>query len=398
MRIVLLSNWFAETMGYVENCLPKALATLGPEVHLVTANVQPHFNSPNYRDTYEPFIGPGVVECGIKPVDGYTLHRLPHIRYARGLRIRGLSAALRELHPDIVQTFETGDWTTYEAALQVHRLGYKLFVEVHQHASVYPGPNWRARFHGTWQRLVVAPTLGRWASRRTQKCYPISPDAAEIARRYFGIQPQKICVTSLGVDTDLFRPVSDEAIRQRRDQMRRRLGFERSDVVCIYTGRFSPSKDPLCLARAIASLTTAGRPFRGLFVGGGTPAEVAAIQNCAGCVVHPFVPFRDLPPYYQAADIGVWPRQESTSQLDAVACGLPIVVSDRIAVTDRITGNGLVYREGDCQNLAHTLLTLVDEQRRREMGSAGAARMRQQFSWQRIAQHRLADYQAALEK
>jgi hypothetical protein len=57
MRIAIISDWFSEKMGYAENCLPKALASLGHEVHLITSNVQPYFNSPNYRETYDLLSG-----------------------------------------------------------------------------------------------------------------------------------------------------------------------------------------------------------------------------------------------------------------------------------------------------------------------------------------------------
>jgi glycosyltransferase involved in cell wall biosynthesis len=396
MKIVLISPWFAEAMGYAENCLPKALASLGQEVHLITTNLQPYFNSPNYRETYEPFLGPAVVECGVKSTDGYTLHRLPHIAHRGRPRIRGLSAELRALRPDIVQTFEAGGWTIYEAAWERRRTGYRLFLETHEHASVYPGSSWRARTHGVWQRFAVAPTVSQWVSHVIQKCYPISPDSAEIAARYFGISRRKICIAPLGVDTDLFQPVADDSTRRRRDQIRNTLGFRPSDLVCLYTGRFSPQKDPLALAQAVTALRAEGHSFRGLFVGSGTHAEVAAIQGCTGCVTHPFVSFRDLPAYYQAADIGVWPKQESTSQLDAAACGLPIVISDRVTATERVEGNGLVYREGDQADLRRALLNLSNGERRQQFGMAGAAKMRQRFSWRLIAERRLADFEAAL--
>jgi glycosyltransferase involved in cell wall biosynthesis len=54
-----------------------------------------------------------------------------------------------------------------------------------------------------------------------------------------------------------------------------------------------------------------------------------------------FVPVNELADYFRAADIGVWPR-ESTSMLDAAACGLPIVVNDTSSLLG-IEGNGLVY-------------------------------------------------------
>ncbi len=210
------------------------------------------------------------------------------------------------------------------------------------------------------------------------------------------MQAHKASLCTLGVDTDLFHPAEDEAARQARAQLRETLGFAPSDIICIYTGRFSKDKNPLCLAQAIDVLTKQGESFRGLFVGNGPPAEVAAIRTCAGCTIHPFVPVRELPPLYRAADIGVWPQQESTSMLDAAAAGLPIVISDRVKALERVQGNGLTYHEGDPQDLARALQRLRDEDMRRQLGRAGAAKIAAEYSWLAIARRRVADYEAAL--
>ena len=394
MKIALISDWFSEKMGYAENCLPKAIAALGHEVHLITSNVQPYFDLPTYSETYEPFIGPGTVACEVKELDGYTLHRLQYARLWRRLRIKGLVRKLLEIRPQIVQTFDAFSLTTLEAALARSLSGHKLFLESHIHASVFPASGSARK---PWKWRVYSSTLGRATSRLSEKCYPVSTDAAQIAIEFLGIQESKVVVCSLGVDTDLFRPADSAAAQQARGQLRQRLGLAESDVVCIYTGRFSPDKNPLCLAQAIDRLAAQGQPFRGLFVGSGTRAEIEAIRACEGCVVHPFVPTRDLPPFYWAADIGVWPRQESTSQLDAAACGLPIVLSHRVQVRERIDGNGLMYQENDALSLAETLKTLADPSLRRRLGLAGAQKMQEYYSWNRIARQRVWDYSDELQ-
>jgi glycosyltransferase involved in cell wall biosynthesis len=385
MRIVIISDWFAEKMGYAENCLPKALASLGHEVHLVTSNVQVYFNSATYKEIYEPFIGPGVVSCGVKEFDGYTLHRLPYAQWRGQLYIKGLLRRLFAIQPQIVQTFDVLSLTTYEAALAKPFLGFKLFLESHMHASVFHPATRRGGIRERFNWLVYGATIGHLVSSLSEKCYPISIDAADVAVRFFGVERRKVNICSLGVDTDLFRQVSDEASQRVRLQLRQQLGFSESDIVCIYTGRFSKDKNPLCLAQAIGSLVAHGEPFRGLFVGSGTQTDVVAIQACPGCVVHPFVPVLELPPFYWAADIGVWPKQESTSQLDAAACGL-----------ERTDGNGLTYDEGDVFDLAQTIRMLADPNLRRRMGDIGSRKMREHFSWDRIAGQRIQDYEAAL--
>jgi glycosyltransferase involved in cell wall biosynthesis len=398
MRIALITDWFAEKMGYAENCLPKALATLGHDVHVIASDGQVYFNTPDYAETYGPFLGPPVVPTGTVSLDGYTLHRLPH-RYWRGhLRIGGLYSRLRAIRPDVVQAFEVANLSTREAALAQPLLGYKLFLESHVHASVF-GAGWQsASRKRRLRRALNRRTVGAYVSWRCQRCYPISEDASEIADDLYGIARSKIEVCSLGVDTQLFRPpVSRESPEVRR-KLRAELGFADTDIVCIYTGRFSASKGPQILADAIGRLAARGEPFKGLFVGGGTEAEVAGLRDSPGCRVVPFVPTRDLPPYYWAGDIGVWPKQESTSQLDAAASGLPIILSDRITVVDRVEGNGLLYREGDATDLAARIESLRSPQLRRQLGEAGSHKIASRFSWLEIAESRAADYAAALSK
>jgi glycosyltransferase involved in cell wall biosynthesis len=397
VRIVFVQVWHGEKMGYVDRFLPRAMAALGHDVHLVTSNVQPYFDLPSYRETYQPQFGPPIVPCGIRQRDdGVWLHRLPHGTFRGRLRIRGLFAKLRALRPDIVQGFEVNCITTYEAALYQACLGYELFLEAHIHASVFPpatrvlarGPRWR------WEWYKA--TLGQLVSARTRKCYPISTDAADIATRFFGMPPRKVQIEPLGTDTALFRPPQGPTEQRVRHELRARLGFSTADIVCIYTGRITRDKGPTVLAEAIARLVAAGDPFRGLFVGQG-PAELThSIARCPGCVLHPFVPVDDLPPLYQAADVAVWPKQESTSQLDAAACGLPLILSDCVQVRERIEGNGLTYRDGDGANLAAQLGRLKDAEIRRRMGAVGRKRMVEHFDWRLLAARRLTDYAAAL--
>ena len=396
MRVAFISDWFAEKMGYSENSLPKALAALGHEVHVIASDAQVYFDSPSYASTYEPFIGPGIVPTGVKELDGYTLHRLPHDRWRGRLRIAGLGTALARLRPDIVQAFEVTNLSTIEAAWRQPRLGYRLFTESHVHASVFNVDWIRRRRKRRLEWWAFRNTAYRLVNARSERCYPISEDAAELAVQWFGISPDKIEVCSLGVDTDLFRPIATEVERRARDELRAQLGFTAADIVCIYTGRFATDKGPQILANAVDLLVHRGEPIRALFVGSGTDSERAALESRAGCVIHPFVPARELPPLYWASDIGVWPRQESTSQLDAAASGLPIILSDRVSVRERIDGNGMTYSDGDAADLAERILSLRRPEVREAMGQIGSRKMRDLFSWRLIAQKRADAYAASL--
>jgi glycosyltransferase involved in cell wall biosynthesis len=275
------------------------------------------------------------------------------------------------------------------------QLGYKLFTGSHYHASVFPLAN---RQHRIWDperlRVIVMRSLpGRVISQFGSKCYVISVDCGDVAARFFGVQRSKIEICPLGVDLDIFRPIQNEQDARDRRDFRSQLGFTEDEIVCIYTGRFSQSKNPLLLAKAIDRLTAMGEHFRGLFVGNGVQDD--AIRQCRNCDVRPFVNFRELPRFFRAADIGVWPTEESMSMRDAAACGLPIV-NDTLNGMERIEGSGLKYRPADCDDLVRVLLSLRAPERRRELGDCGAEKVRQGFGWDSIAKFRLRAYEAAL--
>ena len=398
MKIVLLTQWFSEKMGYSDNFLPKALAQLGHEVHLIATNGQVYFNSPAYSEVFGKFLGPPQVECGTKNIDGYTLHRLPYLLIGNHVYIKGLSDRLRSIRPDVVQTGEIISLLTYQTALAKLFLRLKMFIECHIHASVfYPGLGRRLRPLRMFNWYLYRLTWGPLFSSLIETCHPISDDAAEIVQKFWAIPDSRICIRSLGTDTDLFFPVRDEATKQSRLSLREKLGFKPGDIVCIYTGRLEEGKKPLCLAQAIDRLVQQGKPFRGLFIGDGSDTYCRQIRDCAGCQTHPFVFIRELPLFYRAADIAVWPAQESTSQLDAAACGLPLILSDRVRVKERVNGNGLLYQEGNSDDLADKLMQLFDAHQRHTMGQMGAKNM-QQFSWHSIAEQYIQDYQTALSR
>ncbi len=106
MKIVFISVWYSEGMGYSENMFPKALANLGEDVHMVTSTAQIYYHLPNYDKIYKPYLGPRFVDSGIKKIDGYTWHRLPYYETQniyRGPGIKALYDYLEKLHPDVIQ-------------------------------------------------------------------------------------------------------------------------------------------------------------------------------------------------------------------------------------------------------------------------------------------------------
>jgi glycosyltransferase involved in cell wall biosynthesis len=397
MKIVIISETFAKNMGYMESMLPKYLARFDAEVHVITTDLSPYYQTPDFAETYTEFsrksqLVPGTVELH----DGYTLHALPHQRLLGYMRIMGMRKKIAEIRPDIIYSMAAIGWIALESALLKPLLGYKLFTGSHTTASVFPlSRREKSLFDLALVKNFLTRVIpGRFTSFFTEKCYGATKDCADIAVRFFGVENRKIDVCPLGVDIDLFSPPKTEDDFNARAHFRSELGVGSDEIVCVYTGRFSDDKNPRILGEAIARLVAQGEPYRAIFVGHGV--QVESLKQLPGCTVFPFTPVENLPQYFRSADIGVWPTQESTSMLDAAACGLPLIVNDTLVATERIEGNGLTYRLNDVDDMVRVLHLLKDSSLRKKLGTAGAHKMVSEFSWESIARRRFNDFKAAL--
>jgi glycosyltransferase involved in cell wall biosynthesis len=360
----------------------------------------PHyFQNTDRINSYGTFDGLDVMQRGaIEAYDGFTLHGLGHISSLGQMKFVGLEQKLRELRVDIVQSLLAIGWPPLQAARMRRGLGFSLFTANHTTASVFPlaqKPSRKlspARIRNFLTRFVP----GRYISRESTRCYAATVDCARVAVDYFGVEREKVALAPLGVDTDLFWPIRTDADRADRTALRTELGVLDSEVLFIYTGQFTDAKNPVVLADAVQDMVDRGLPVRALFIGDGSQSLAIAARKNA--IIRPFMPNISLPRYYRAADAGVWPTQESTSMLDAAACGLPVVVNDTLRAVERIDGNGLQYRLNDVGDLARVLSTLMEARRRTELGSLGAIRMEREFSWRDLAARRLLDYEASLTK
>ena len=396
LTIVIISAFYSEGMGYSENCLSRALARLGHDVHVITSTYNVYGNDPMYDATYRDFLGPRQVEEGTRLVDGYRVHRLESDLISGYVRIKEMAAKIREIRPDIVHSLEVGSIQTWELALLKLVAGFKLFTETHQTLSVMrpymldpKGPMLKRL---TYRLTRTVPT---WlASRMMELCYAVTPDCGEVAMRFYGVPASKIRFLSLGADTETFHPIESEGERVARERVRAGLGFGGDDVLCVYTGRFTKDKNPLVLAKAIDALSRVDPRYKGLFIGDGVQkAEIAACRNVT---VVPFMNHQRLAEHYRAADIGVWPRQESMSMIDAAASGVPLVVSDRIGEPGRVEGNGKMYEEDNVESMVAVLQSFGTASERQAYGAIGRRKMLSGFNWTSFARTLEADFLVAL--
>jgi glycosyltransferase involved in cell wall biosynthesis len=174
------------------------------------------------------------------------------------------------------------------------------------------------------------------------------------------------------VDIQFFESRSRQA-RGRKKEIRAALGIPDESIVFLFVGKLTERKRPLDLVTALTCLRSTVPRIVVALVGEGEQRSLleAEIARCGlrdACLLG-FRNQSELPEMYGMADAFVLPSSRDprgTVTNEAMACGLPVIVSDGVGVWGpddivRNGENGFVYPFGDTRALAEAMRRLATE-------------------------------------
>ncbi len=240
--------------------------------------------------------------------------------------------------------------------------------------------------------------IERWVACRADRVIATcSDEAAEL--RALGVPTSRVDVVPCGVDVSRFRPAVEQD------------GAARSIPRLLIVSRLVPRKGVEDAIRALALVPAAEL----VIVGGpevdqldGDPEVLRLRRVMAECGVADrvcltgHVAHEDLPAIIRSSDLLLavpWYEPFGITVLEAMACGVPVVGSAVGGLLDTVVPGvtGLLVSPRDPDSIAAAIrLLLEDEPRRTAMGRAGADRVRELYTWERIAEQTEQSYRQVL--
>ncbi len=205
---------------------------------------------------------------------------------------------------------------------------------------------------------------------------------------YYGVPPEKLVIVPDGVDVSEFHPPSPEE----RSRSRAALGIAPEKQVVMFAGHNWERKGLLFLVDALAQLREAAHLRPLLLVAGGlrAPKYEDEIKRKLGEDVR-FLGVRgDMAALYAASDVLALPTLHEPfglPVLEAMACGLPVIVSRLSGVAELITPNvtGLLLENPrDVSEVADKLKTVLSDPGLRQRLGASARGVAEKYSWDAI--------------
>ena len=198
----------------------------------------------------------------------------------------------------------------------------------------------------------------------------------------FGMKPENIVVFPWGVNIERFAPKSDRGRKTKDDKSSSSVRGTRSKAITLFCNRtWEAIYGVDVLAKAFVKVVNVNPDVSLILLGGGSQGpKIRKILMNGGVMdrVHfgGQVGQRDLPRWYHMADIYISPSHvdgSSVSLLEALACGMPSIVSDIAGNKEWIEDgvNGWTFRDGNADDLAEKILSAIKS--RRSFGRIGKA-------------------------
>jgi glycosyltransferase involved in cell wall biosynthesis len=317
-----------------------------------------------YLHTRSNMFQPGSL--GVERVDARTLRDLlPKGRVGDlvagvvGERYLGLERSLARA--DIVHAAELSFWFTAEAARKKRKLGYTLVQTVWETIPFLEA--YRNREARANRRLVLAET----------DLFVAATERARQALILEGVDDERIAVSAPGIDVERFRSAAPPDPRP-------------AEHVIVSPGRLVWEKGHQDVLRAVTALhrglvpNPADRPPRVLIVGSGPEEKrlraYASELGLAGFVDFQAVPYDEMPALFASSSCMVlaslasagcelppmsgrfrcfWEEQFGMVLAEAMAAGLPLVVSSSGAIPEVVGDSADLFVPGDWMGLARTL-------------------------------------------
>ena len=230
-------------------------------------------------------------------------------------------------------------------------------------------------------------TMTRRSAKRADAVIAISCSTADDLNRLWGIPKARIHLAYPGVDPD-FRPLPAPEVAAFREAK----GLPPQYI--LFVGTLEPRKNVVRLVEAFAALKMRGLPHKLVLAGGKgwlyEPifATVERLGLREDVILPGFVSRQELPLWYNGAALFAYPSLYEgfgLGPLEAMACGAPVVVSNRASLPEVVGDAGIQVDPEDPAGLAEAMVSvltspaLADGMRARGLQQAAG------FTWERTA-------------
>lgn len=370
-------------LGYQDYLLPKKLHEMGFDTMIITSDRFTPVS--NYESSWGPIMGERICGGGDEIHEGFVIRRLsPVFELQRRILLKGLYNELAKLKPQYIFVHNIVSMNVPIAIKYGKNFNVPVFIDSHlTHTSTNT-----SLLGKLYYRLIR--NYYRRNKGYVTEFFGVAEECRDHMEKYLGITNSVSKLLPIGIDENIFHYSEVD-----RRQIRYDLGVKDEEILLMQTGKLSADKGVHMLPPVIAGLSDEIKEkLKVVLVGDGDksylktslhdPLKAVGFDSY---VITGFVDYRNLPKYFSAADVVVYPQASSLSALEAAACRNIVLMSNTDASKWRADkGVGISLDFSNSKKVSGTINALLNVNNRdleiRKQKAAEAVHL--QFSYNAI--------------
>ena len=183
--------------------------------------------------------------------------------------------------------------------------------------------------------------------------------------KFYGLNPDKIHVVPDGVDTAVFRPITDETFLKKW----REKNFQADVPFIAYVGKPTERRNLSALVKAFAELKKEGLPHKLLLVGTALPGNspfrqiIKELKIEKEVVMLEYLAHDEMSIVYNAAALFVYPSSYEgfgMPVLEAMACGTPLIALNNTSFPEFAGGVVHLLKDAQVKTLKEGIRNVLD--------------------------------------
>lgn len=352
MKILHLCECFLPNTGYHEAILAKFQVKMGHEVIILSTALN------IVKNGCKPYVSddPNIDDLNYSQKYGVKIIRVPSYGVISDRIIWSMSVfnKIKIIDPDVIHVHGTDTLIGIFYILKYNKLNYPVVYDCHM-CEIASHNKFNKIYRWLYKRFIT-PLFVK------NKIIAIRTADDDYLMKHLGF-PKELCpLISFGSDTSIFYPDQDNSIKFRRE-----FNISASDFVIVYSGKLDFYKGGQFLAKAFADKFKSSRNVVLLVIGNipsddyGEKVNELFSKSQNRIIQFPIQRYVDLPKFFQAANLAVFPKECSLTFYDAQACGLPVIAEDNNINIDRLShNNGFIFKSGDIKSFREKINCCVE--------------------------------------
>ena len=347
LKIVHVQGYWGQNLAYQENYLTRGHLKLGHDVYVVTSKYEPDqkFNE-----------GQRVKKCGEYDFHGVKIIRIEdyfELKTNALVIMKNIMPVFNKIKPDIIFFHDVMPTLIHGVIYKIYNSKVKLQIDFH------------SDFNNAYQSKIgpfyhfLYKLFFKLFMKKFDKFFPVAPECKVFIKKIYSIPESKIVHLPLPGDSSIL-----EHYELERKNYRDKLKLVDDNIVIVHTGKLPEEKETLLVLKSFEKIKN--KKYR-LIIAGSIDDHFNEtfnrfLQNDKRIIFKGWISPDEMKKLFCASDVMLQPGSLSQIFVDAICCGLPIILNNTPQGKSLTShNNGLLISEKNTESIIASIENLVDE-------------------------------------